>query len=418
MGRLHVEERGMAKILLTATVLLGFVTSCSLTGTTNGGTEHVGIAVTHSPVPLRATSSWIRAACGGFRDLRHFCPLAAPAGSESGVTLSMAVGTPRYPLNLLQVEQGGEYFGSQRRNRPPLFVGWFLMSGQLERALPEIYPKVRGPVTPPRDGQAQTPRRHALPLGQMDWGGIRGDLVLAPSTGRGALVYFHYLVFRWRSKGHDVAIGLHAWEPFHETVQTLHAMVDRLQTVPSALMARAPIPQSDPVPLATPPDWFTLACQSLQTRVICPTRIPVGPTSYISLLYEPGWRSSHNRRTDLLSVEWGAPRPDPARNRPPAFAHLELAAGGISLARHIDKGPVAPRNGMMVGRESEAAAATIELTSPGWRGRGSLVLGDCFGNHLCYRWRHSGEYLQVDLHGWEPFTQTVATLREIVRSIS
>jgi hypothetical protein len=407
----------MAKILLTATVLLGSVTGCSVTGTTNGGTEHVGMAVTRSPVPLRATSSWIRAACGGFPDLRHFCPFAAPAGSESGVTLSMAIGTRRSPLNLLQIEQGGEYFGSQRRNRPPRFVGWFLMSGQLERVLPAIYPDLRGPGTPPQNGQAETPRRQALLLGQMTWGGIRGQLELAPSNGPGALVYFHYLVFRWRSDGHDVAIGLHAWEPFHETVQTLHAMIDRLRTVPSIPIAGAPIPQSHPVPLATPPDWFTLACQSLETRVICPTRIPVGPTSYISLLYEPGWRSSHNRRTDLLSVEWGAPRPDPAQNRPPAFAHLELAAGGISLAGRIDQGPVAPRNGMMAGRESEAAAPTIAITSPGWRGRGSLVLGDCFGNHLCYRWRHSGEYLQVDLHGWEPFTETVATLRKIVRSI-
>src|SRR5919198_6771109 len=106
----------MVKILLAAAVLLGSVTGCSVAGTTKGGTEHVGMAVTRSPVPLRATLAWIRAACGGFRDLRHFCPVAAPAGSQSGVTLSMAVGTPRYPLNLLQVEQGGEYFGSQRRN--------------------------------------------------------------------------------------------------------------------------------------------------------------------------------------------------------------------------------------------------------------------------------------------------------------
>jgi hypothetical protein len=330
----------------------------------------------------------------------------------------MAIGTRRYPLNLLQVEQGGEYFGNQRHNRPPRFVGWFLMSGQLERLLPAIYPDVRGAATPPRNGQAETPRRRALPLGQMTWGGVHGQLELAPSDGPGAVVYFHYLVFRWRAEGHELAVGLHAWEPFLETVQTLHAMVDRLHTVPSTPIARPPIPGSHPVPLTAPPDWLTLACQTLLTRMICPTQIPAGPTSYISLLYEPGWRSSHNRHDDLLSAEWGAPGLDPARNRPPAFVHLELAAGGVSLAGHIDAGPVTPRNGMMAGRESEAAAPTIALTSRGWRGRGSLVLGDCFGNHLCYRWSHLGEKLQVDLHGWEPFTQTVATLREIVRSIS
>jgi hypothetical protein len=330
----------------------------------------------------------------------------------------MAVGTARYPLNLLQVESGGEYFGNQRRNRPPRFVGWFLMSGQLEHVLPAIFPPLGGPETRPRNGQAESPRRRALLLGTVRWGGMRGHLVLAPSNGPEALVYFHYLVFRWRNATGEVAIGLHAWEPFRETVETLHAMVDRLHGVPSTPIARARIPDSHPVALTTPPDWLTLACRSLRTRPICPTRIPAGPTSYINLLYEPRWRSSHGRADDLLSVEWGAPRSDPTRNRPPAFAHLELAAGGISMAGHVDAGPVAARNGMMAGRESEAAAPTIKLASPDWRGRsGSLVLGDCFGNHLCYRWRAAGETFQVDLHGWEPFTQTVATLREIVQSI-
>jgi len=330
----------------------------------------------------------------------------------------MAVGTARYRLNLLQVESGGEYFGNQRRNRPPRFVGWFLMSGKLEHVLPAIFPPLGGPGTPPRNGQAESPRRHALPLGTVRWGGIQGQLVLAPSDGPGALVYFHYLVFRWRNATGEVAIGLHAWEPFRETVETLHAMVDRLHGVPSTPIARAPNPDSHPAALTPPPDWLTLACRSLRTRPICPTRIPAGPTSYITLLYEPRWRSSHGRADDLLSVEWGAPRSDPARNRPPAFAHLELAAGGISLAGHVDAGPMAARNGMMAGRESEAAAPTIKLASPDWPGHsGSLVLGDCFGNHLCYRWRTAGETFQVDLHGWEPFTQTVATLREIVQSI-
>jgi hypothetical protein len=407
----------MARVLLASAALLGLMTGCSLTGRTGRGSEHPSVVATRSPVPLQATQAWVRAACGGFPDLRHLCPFAAPAARGTGVTLSMALGTARYPLNLLQVESGGEYFGNQRRNRPPRFVGWFLMSGHLKRVLPAIYPRLTGPGTRPRNGQAETPRRRALSLGRMRWGGRTGQLVLAPSDGPEALVYFHYLVFRWRQAGREVAIGLHAWEPFRETVQTLHAMVDRLRSVASTPIAQMPVPHSHPVPLTTPPEWFTLACRSLRTRVICPTQIPAGPTNYISLLYEPRWRSSHTRSDDLLSVEWGAPRSDAARNRPPAFVHLELAAGGISLAGHIDAGPVAPRNGMMAGRESEAAAPTIKLISRGWPGRGSLVLGDCFGNHLCYRWRQGGEQLQLDLHGWEPFTQTVATLRKIVRSI-
>jgi hypothetical protein len=330
----------------------------------------------------------------------------------------MAVATPRYPLNLLQVETGGEYFGDQRLNRPPRFVGWFLMSGRLRRLLPTIFPRLNGPGTPPRNGQADAPLRHALLLGRMHWGGISGQLVLAPSGGHGALVYFHYLVFRWRDAGAEVAIGLHAWEPFRETVQTLHAMVDRLHGVASAPIAMPSASGSHPVPMAPPPEWFTGACRSLRTRVICPTLIPAGPTNYVSVLFEPRWRSSQGQSADLLSVEWGAPRPDPARNRPPAFAHLEMAAGDISLAGHVGGAALLPRNGMMAGRESEGAPPAVRLASSNWGGRGgSLVLGDCFGNHLCYRWRQAGANYQVDLHGWEPFTETVATLRQIVQSI-
>jgi hypothetical protein len=407
-----------ARAVLACAAFLSLMAGCSLTSSSGDGTARTTRTLTRSALSLQATPTWIRSACGGFAELRHFCPAAAPAASRDGVTLSMAVETPRYPLNLLQVESGGEYSGAQRLNRPPRFVGWFLMSGRLGHVLPAIFPRVEGPGTPPQDGQADTPRRHALFLGRMRWGGIPGQLLLAPSGGRAALVYFHYLVFRWRDAGSEVAVGLHAWEPFRETVQTLHAMVDRLQAVPSTPIAMPRAADSHPVAMTTPPEWFTGACQSLRTRSICPTRIPAGPTNYVSVLFEPRWRSSHGRSDDLLSVEWGAPYPNPARNRPPGFAHLELAAGPISLAGHVDGGPVVPRNGMMVGRESEAAAPVVALASSNWRGGGgSLVLGDCFGNHLCYRWREAGAKLQVDLHGWEPFTETVATLQQIVQSI-
>jgi hypothetical protein len=391
---------------------------CSLTSSSEDGTEQTARTVTSSPVHLQATPTWIRSACGGFAELRHFCPAAAPAAGGEDVSLSMAVETPRYPLNLLEVESGGEYSGAQRLNRPPRFVGWFLMSGRLGQVLPAIFPRRDGLGTPPENGQADTSRRHALFLGRMRWGGISGQLLLTPSGGSAELVYFHYLVFRWRDAGSEVAIGLHAWEPFRETVQTLHAMVDRLQAVPSVPIAMPQTPPSQPVAMTTPPEWLTRACKSLRTRSICPTRIPVGPTNYVSVFFEPRWRSSHGRSDDLLSVEWGAPYPNPARNRPPAFAHLELAAGEVSLSGHVDAGPVVPRNGMMAGRQSEAAAPVVRLASSNWRGRGgNLLLGDCFGNHLCYRWRQAGATLQVDLHGWEPFTETVATLQQIVQSI-
>ena len=158
----------MAGAVLACAAFLSLATGCSLTSGSGQDTERTGRTVTHSPVPLQATPSWIRSACGGFAELRHFCPVAAPTGSD-GVALSMAVATPRYPLNLLQVESGGEYFGDQRLNRPPRFVGWFLMSGSLRRVLPAIFPQPDGPGTSPQDGQADAPRQHALLLGNRRW---------------------------------------------------------------------------------------------------------------------------------------------------------------------------------------------------------------------------------------------------------
>ena len=72
----------------------------------------------------------------------------------------------------------------------------------------------------------------------------------------------------------------------------------------------------------------------------------------------------------------------------------------------------------MRGRGYEAAPPPLGFGRRDWNGRhGVLVLGDCFANHLCFRWRERGVGYQIDLHGWEPFTQTVASLRAIVASL-
>jgi hypothetical protein len=61
--------------------------------------------------------------------------------------------------------------------------------------------------------------------------------------------------------------------------------------------------------------------------------------------------------------------------------------------------------------------APVPLGRRTWGGhRGPLVLGDCCGNHLCFRWRAAAAAYQIDLHGWEPFPETVSVLRRIVSS--
>jgi hypothetical protein len=401
--------------VLSGAVLLCLVTGCSGSSHEPGGAQQARAAVAPSPVPLHATPSWIRSVCGGFTELRHFCPGATPTPAR-GVAVSMALGTPQYPLNQLRVEYGGESSGDQRQNRPPRYVGWFVMNGALDQVVPAIFRHVGGSSVPVRDGQANTVRRHTLVLGPRHWGGITGRLALAPSSGRAALRYFHYLVFTWKAGGSEVAIGLHVWEPFRETVQTLHAMVDRLQAVPASAISGQPASGWQSVPMTTPPAWLTGACRSLRTRSICPSLVPAGPTSYISVFSMPHWLSSRSGSDDLLSVEWGAPGRHATRNHPPVFAHLELAAGDLAFSDPPVTAAVPAHNGMMTGREGETPAPVVHLHAWRWPYGGSLLLGDCFGNHLCYRWHQLDRWYQIDMHGWEPFTQTVAALRAVVGS--
>jgi hypothetical protein len=374
-----------------------------------------------SPVALRPLTAWIREACGGLpRSIRDYCPTVVPAGPR-GLTLSLLRATRRYPVNLLQLEAGGEYFGNQRRNRPPRYVALFLASGNLGRALPELFPPPGVRPAPVRDGLANVARTTGLAFGRRRWGGIEGQLSLAPSHGRIPLVYFNYLLFRWRDRTGDHVLGLHKWEPFHETVRTLHALVDRLGPAAAvALVSPAAPTIRGGVATAPSPRWLLTACRSLRTRRICPSRIPAANPRFIDLYYEPQWGSRKGSAgANLIGVSWGAPHDNqPTRDRPPRFLHLDLTAGAVRVRWHFDQPVARVRNGLMRGRGGEATPGPLPLGRRQWNGRrGVLVLGDCFGNHLCFRWRERGVAYQIDLHGWEPFTQTVAALRGIVFSL-
>jgi hypothetical protein len=76
-------------------------------------------------------------------------------------------------------------------------------------------------------------------------------------------------------------------------------------------------------------------------------------------------------------------------------------------------------SGKPQGRRASTGAglAPVPLGRRTWGGHhGLLVLGDCFGNHLCFRWRAAAAAYHIDLHGWEPFPETVSAPRRIVSS--
>lgn len=72
-----------------------------------------------------------------------------------------------------------------------------------------------------------------------------------------------------------------------------------------------------------------------------------------------------------------------------------------------------PESGIFLsgGSRSEAGKAGELVLAP------PFPLGGMNGNHLAFRWRASGREHAVTPHGWEPFLETVGTLRSIVRSI-
>jgi hypothetical protein len=369
------------------------------------------------PIRFRMTPRWVTEACGGFpAGFRRWCPAAIPKAGTGELTMSVVFAQGRNQLNLMELLSGTENAANESRNRPPRLAGVLVAGGDLGQGLGGLLPK-RTAVPPAtiRDGLLAAGRRAPLDLGPRRWAGLRGDLSLAPSRGRFPLSYFNYVFFRWRDAGQAHAIGLRAWEPFTETAHVLRKLVRALKPAAPTSFEGRPFPREvDGIAMAQAPTWLLSACRALRTRPICPTRIPKTQRSLLNVFFEPNIVGPGGRQ-DWLSVEWGIASGDTDNNRPPAFLHLDLRAGAIAINQRFKRAPVKPRDGLFRTR----AAGPLPLGHPSWIGMdGTLVLGDCFGNHLCYRWRHGRVAYQIDLHGWEPLTQTVATLRTIVSSVA
>jgi hypothetical protein len=90
-----------------------------------------------------------------------------------------------------------------------------------ESAFPFDWPSAE---TTLRNGLMKERRTAALLLGEAEWAGRRGQVVLAPPYGLGGLMGDH-LIFRWQSGAREYALGLHAWEPLIEAVASLRSVV-------------------------------------------------------------------------------------------------------------------------------------------------------------------------------------------------
>lgn len=140
--------------------------------------------------------------------------------------------------------------------------------------------------------------------------------------------------------------------------------------------------------------------------------------------------TSDRCENEILSIEAGHPTgPGPAGSKPPSYVHLLVYASRRSLTRSPSMfpfawphGPPSPASRGLVARRR---TGPVFLGTRDWGGRaGDLVLapriplGGEMGNHLIFMSRERGAYYAFSVHAWEPFPQTVATLRTVVQSVT
>ena len=213
--------------------------------------------------------------------------------------------------------------------------------------------------------------------------------------------------------------------------------------IASCTTAESDGPPSDPlgtaaspaaVDLAPLPDDAAATCQRVpQLRAVCPALIPAFEgVALRSSTFRQG------RHWTFTSEGGTGPYANPRRNRPPGFVHVVAQSGELSDAfetfTYTTSDFVTVRDGLMGSAERRRLAALgrsgetpmgLFLGKRTWnRHHGGLVLAPPFtaidsihADHLIFLWRSDGRDRAVSLHAWEPFTESLATLRAVVDSM-
>lgn len=157
-------------------------------------------------------------------------------------------------------------------------------------------------------------------------------------------------------------------------------------------------------------------------RPVCPRLVPRVGAAYLSNL---AVELTGRPVLDVFNLERGGEYPrEPEHNRPPRMAHVVAVAGNVerlaSFREPRDSLGAQVRDGLM--RRSRAAPVSFGRIQ--WAGRvGQLYLmpgfprGGMLGNHLVFSWREAERRYALSLHGWEPLTEAVASLRAMVEGL-
>jgi hypothetical protein len=312
---------------------------------------------------------------------------------------------PGYPFGYQILAQGSGSAGA-RGSKPPRFSELVEAAGPTHAASARfgLSPSTHRPV--PKKLAAARP--DAIDMGSRTWGNHRGHVVLTRST---AGQFANLIAFTWTDRDHTDLVGIGAWTPLKHAVATLHTIISAgaIQPVPSAPTSAAPV---DGVSMVESPQWLSLLCRSMIAQP-CPREIPRPASSFTIVQVGPyaNGRSTTTTPTRLIDAAWGGATGRTGLDRPPRLVHLILSNGDRpSRATPTDTNlATLLRHGY--------PPRPILLGHPTWAGHdGTLSLGDCFGDHLCYRWTSKGTTDLVSIHAYDPLTQTISVLRAIVTS--
>ena len=111
-------------------------------------------------------------------------------------------------------------------------------------------------------------------------------------------------------------------------------------------------------------------------------------------------------------------------DRPPIWAHISIYAGNLTTAFRFAYPTHGVRAKRLDGLFSNTRPKALFLGAYRWGGKvGTVVLAPSYptggeqGDHLIFRWKQDSLGFAVGLHGWEPLSQTMATLKTMIESI-
>lgn len=204
---------------------LGIALALSLTGATDAATiPDRRVASPSQEIALVATPARARRRCERIALLAPACP-GRVAKVPDWNLFARRFRTTGYAV--WDFSHGAADTPRPEQARPPGAFHLLLMAGKLDDALGGFQLASSGSPTPIQDGLMRHDRTDGVFFGLFRWGRRSGSLVLAPPY-PAAGAQSNHLIFSWHHKGRTYALGIHGWEPFTETVQTLRRIVAAL----------------------------------------------------------------------------------------------------------------------------------------------------------------------------------------------